>query len=221
MYRVRNINNLRTSKAFTVVELIIVVVVIAILAALVTVAYQGITEDTRDTSAKSTAEQISKKLEVYMTQNAGLPDDLSEVGFTDNGDTTYYYEKAGASYFCASVTVGDSSYHVTYDESQAQSGTCDGSGGGGGATLPPLVGEWLFNEGTGTTAADSSGNGYALSRIGGSNAVWVATGHSGAGFKPTASWYFERASFGGDILKTWTVTLWFKREGATTAQWSE
>lgn len=45
--------------------------------------------------------------------------------------------------------------------------------GGDGIVRDGLVAEWRFNEGTGTTAADSSGNGYNLTSLGGS---WIAGG---------------------------------------------
>ena len=50
------------------------------------------------------------------------------------------------------------------------------SGGGSGGTLPGLAGYWTFNEGSGTTAADSSGNGLTATL---SNGVTWTTGAVG------------------------------------------
>jgi len=55
----------------------------------------------------------------------------------------------------------------------------DGAGGSGGAIVEPagLIAHWRFNEGSGTTVADSSGNGQdATLSTGGS---WTTSGHQG------------------------------------------
>jgi len=56
-----------------------------------------------------------------------------------------------------------------------------GRGGSAGTAEPPgLIAYWRFNEGSGTTVADSSGNGQALTIS--SNSRWSQTGHEGATF---------------------------------------
>ena len=57
--------NLKTSKGFTIVELLIVIVVIAILAAISIVAYTGIQNRAKLSSAKMTAANVVKKVELF------------------------------------------------------------------------------------------------------------------------------------------------------------
>jgi len=64
----------------------------------------------------------------------------------------------------------------------AGGGTGGGVGGTGGALPEPpgLIAFWRFNEATGTTVADSSGNGQSLTLS--SNARWTQLGHEGAAY---------------------------------------
>ena len=58
-----------------------------------------------------------------------------------------------------------------------------GGGGGTGGVLPEppgLIAFWRFNEATGTTVADSSGNGQTLTLS--SSARWTQLGHEGAAY---------------------------------------
>lgn len=63
----------RDRKGFTIVELLIVIVVIAILAAISVVAYNGVQERARNSSALTLASQIAKKAEVYYAVNGTYP----------------------------------------------------------------------------------------------------------------------------------------------------
>lgn len=62
----------RTSKGFTIVELLIVVVVVAILAAITIVAFNGIQNRARDSTRDSAARSIRQALEHYKTDNSEL-----------------------------------------------------------------------------------------------------------------------------------------------------
>ena len=64
----------------------------------------------------------------------------------------------------------------------ASAGTGGGRGGSGGTTLEPagLIAYWRFNEGNGTTVADSSGNGQSLTIS--SNNGWTTFGHQDDAF---------------------------------------
>lgn len=61
-------------KGFTIVELLIVVVVIAILAAITIVSYNGITNRAHDSAVKSDLAILSRKLEIYKTENTYYPE---------------------------------------------------------------------------------------------------------------------------------------------------
>jgi len=106
-----------TRKGFTIVELLIVVVVIAILAAITIVAYNGISSRAKTSSAQSSAETASKKVQAYMTTNSDqVPVDLTTAGVTDSSSTTYQYSKDTSvtpQTFCITVTVSNSvSYYI-------------------------------------------------------------------------------------------------------------
>lgn len=60
-------------KGFTIVELLIVIVVIAILAAISIVAYTGIQDRSRNSSAANLASQVAKKAEIYYALNSTYP----------------------------------------------------------------------------------------------------------------------------------------------------
>lgn len=73
-----NIKKLKDERGFTIVELLIVIVVIAILAAIVIVAYNGIQNRARLSSAQGAASTVMKKAAAYAAD-----------GPTGNYPTTY------------------------------------------------------------------------------------------------------------------------------------
>ena len=66
----QKINKLKDEKGFTIVELLIVIVVIGILAAITIVAFNGVQQRARDTSAKADASSIVKVAEAYNAREA-------------------------------------------------------------------------------------------------------------------------------------------------------
>ena len=68
-----NINTLRKNQGFTIVELLIVIVVIAILAAITIVAYNGIQNRAKTSSAQSLANSVVKKAEAFNTIQSSYP----------------------------------------------------------------------------------------------------------------------------------------------------
>lgn len=64
---------LKTTRGFTLVELLIVIVVIGILAAITLVAYNGITSRANDSSEKAAVSQFQQLLEMYNTENGMYP----------------------------------------------------------------------------------------------------------------------------------------------------
>ncbi len=78
------------TKGFTIVELLIVIVVIGILAAITIVAFNGIQNRARTSSAKSAAQTVLKKAEAYNADEstAGYPILPSQLA-SAAGTTTY------------------------------------------------------------------------------------------------------------------------------------
>jgi type IV pilus assembly protein PilA len=69
----------KTSSGFTIVELLIVIVVIGILAAITIVAYNGIQNRAKTSSARSTTSDTVKKAELYNTEVGNYPPRLSNL----------------------------------------------------------------------------------------------------------------------------------------------
>ena len=76
----------KKQSGFTIVELLIVIVVIGILAAITIVAYNGIQNRSKDTAAKSLANQISKKAEAYNSVGSNYP--LLKTNFATQKEST-------------------------------------------------------------------------------------------------------------------------------------
>ena len=72
-----NIKSMRKDSGFTIVELLIVIVVIAILAAITIVAYNGIQNRAKQSSAQSLANAIVKKGEAYNTIQSAYPTNVA------------------------------------------------------------------------------------------------------------------------------------------------
>jgi prepilin-type N-terminal cleavage/methylation domain-containing protein len=73
------LKNIKNSKGFTIVELLIVIVVIGILAALVLNSFRGVQERARDTERRTDINAQSTQLEVYYTDNGGYPQFTGQV----------------------------------------------------------------------------------------------------------------------------------------------
>ena len=75
----------KRTKGFTIVELLIVIVVIAVLAAITIVAYNGIQQRARDSQRKSDLSQIAKALHIYNVNNGNYISTGSGCGGAGNG----------------------------------------------------------------------------------------------------------------------------------------
>lgn len=83
-----NINTMKKTRGFTIVELLIVIVVIAILAAITIVAYNGIQNRAKTTSAQSAAVNAEKKAEAYNAETNAYP--LLSTDLTGAAASTSY-----------------------------------------------------------------------------------------------------------------------------------
>ncbi len=142
----------KTSNGFTIVELLIVVVVIAILAAITIVAYNGITQRTKNAVVQSAVAQAIKKIETYKVLNGGaLPETLAAAGLNTTNGAQFQYTASDAG-FCVTASQGGvaayiaNNYSFTSDGSgtaltqpNATSGACPGHSPAGGTLIKNLA----------------------------------------------------------------------------------
>ena len=84
-------SNKNSSMGFTIVELLIVIVVIAILAAITIVAFNGIQNRAKASSAQSAASIVAKKAEAANAITSGYPTTATGTGagsFGENNDSS-------------------------------------------------------------------------------------------------------------------------------------
>ena len=133
---------MKSSKAFTLVELLVVIVVIAILATISIVAYNGIQERARGVAVSSALRQASQKIALWQVDNPGeAPPNLSEVGVTNTDSITYQYSPSNNDQdYCITATQGNTSYYLNSTTQQAPTkGGCPGHGQGGVQAITNLV----------------------------------------------------------------------------------
>lgn len=106
---ITNTTHTKSSKGFTIVELLIVIVVIAILAAIAIVSYTGIQNRAYNSAAANDAAMFAKKLELIKAELGRYPKSVAEFSsedfkFTKTAYTTeannhyYYVNSAGDMY---------------------------------------------------------------------------------------------------------------------------
>lgn len=221
-------------RGFTIVELLIVIVVIAILAAITIVAYNGIQERARASSASSALNQATKKLSLYQVDNPGqYPADLASIGVTNSSDVTYQYSvnnSATPASYCVTATTGPTSYKASSTSTSPTSGGCAGHGVGGVAAITNIVPNprGLHATSTGwfrplvgtdmTVASNVSWN----SRTDWNRLAWNGTGNATARLRlPLASLtngstYTVSVLLGNNTASSVTATLDFCDLGYTT-----
>ncbi len=83
--KISKLKNLRNSKGFTIVELLIVIIVIAILATLVITAYNGVQAKARDVKRQVDATSVKNAAQAYYADNGTYP--TTQAAFTASGNT--------------------------------------------------------------------------------------------------------------------------------------
>ena len=84
----KNIKN----QGFTLVELLIVIVIIAILTVVSLVAYNGLQNQAKTSAAKSAADAVAKKAELYNTAESSYPADLGKLTDAAKSGEPYYLD---------------------------------------------------------------------------------------------------------------------------------
>ena len=86
----KNIKN----QGFTLVELLIVIVIIAILTVVSLVAYNGLQNQAKTSAAKSAADAVAKKAELYNTAKSKYPTGLTDLTNAANSGEPYYLDSS-------------------------------------------------------------------------------------------------------------------------------
>lgn len=115
---------------FTIVELLIVIVVIGILAAITIVAYNGIQERARVSTAVSALTQAAKKIAVWQIDNPNqYPATMADAGVANTSNVTFQYtvdNGVSPATYCLTGTYGTVTYYVSSSAGQPQQGVCSG-----------------------------------------------------------------------------------------------
>lgn len=91
----------KTTSGFTIIELLIVIVIIAILAAIAIVAYNGITEKSRQSVLQGDLSGAKKKLQLYQVDNGHFPTTTAELISAGVSATKSVYDTTGNNlYYC-------------------------------------------------------------------------------------------------------------------------
>lgn len=122
-----------TKSGFTIVELLIVIVIIAILAAITVVAYNGIQDRAKSSSASSALATAVKKIKYWQAEqdSTSAPTSLTIAGVSETDSVKYQYSQDIGGTYCITATVGNKSYKVTGTNSTPTDTACAGHGSGG------------------------------------------------------------------------------------------
>lgn len=110
------------NRGFTLVELLIVIVIIAILTVVSLVAYNGLQNQAKTSTAKSTADSVAKKAELYNTEEGQYPDSLSVLTTkttgtppVDNTKKSWYISTDSVKSVSATPKASDGTTAIQYE----------------------------------------------------------------------------------------------------------
>lgn len=164
------------SRGFTIVELLIVVVVIAILAAITVVAYNGVSQRSKESASQSAVSQAAKKIQTFaITNNETFPSTLDQAGVTSSASTKFQYRvdtSATPQTFCVTAATSNVSYFINNTTSpKPTAGACPGHSSNGVTTVTNLAHD------PAATTLNNSGNGrWANDRYAAFNSYELLTG---------------------------------------------
>jgi uncharacterized protein (TIGR02145 family)/prepilin-type N-terminal cleavage/methylation domain-containing protein len=123
-----------SSRAFTIVELVLVIVVIGILAGITTIAWSGWRQNAAKSEVKSDLLTVASAMESAKNFGSGYPTSIPS-NFSSSSNVTITYTSGDSSSYCidgASKAVAAVTYFVSSTSKNPVSGTCAAGGGGGG-----------------------------------------------------------------------------------------
>lgn len=232
-------------RGFTIVELLIVIVVIAILAAISVVAYNGVQARATAAVLQSELSSAAKVLKSDYVDSGKYPE-LTQAndgkGLSFGSDVSSRYIPESSAFpqsFCLELTKGSIVYHIT-DVTPPTSGGCSTSTPtatyGDTVLADTPLAYWRFQNTSGTTVADASGNNrpLTLSSTTGIGAPglstdlndlsWNAPGTAGAyGSVANAAWQ-HAASFTAEAIIQPDVVSSYRgiltHDGQSTRSWN-
>lgn len=161
-----SLKNIKSSnQGFTIVELLIVVVVIAILAAITIVSYNGITSRANNSSAKSAASNVAKKVEAYAAEadTSGYPTGPSVL--TGSGAAGKTYQLTGVTFAASIATAPSSASTVVFQRCGTNTTAAATTLATVTVVTGAIIGAWNYETGayqpSVATAGQTSGNSTA------------------------------------------------------------
>ncbi|MCX6792674.1 MAG: prepilin-type N-terminal cleavage/methylation domain-containing protein [Candidatus Falkowbacteria bacterium] len=161
-------------KGFTLIELLVVIAIIGVLSTMAIIALGNARAKARDSKRVADIKQISTALELYYADNNSYPTIITPGNSIVSPDGTKTYmatipnnptprndSGCGDNNYTYASTPDNTNYSLNFCLGNNVSSTPAGinsSSSTGVGTAPGLVGWWKFDEGSGTTASDSSGN---------------------------------------------------------------
>ncbi|MCX6792653.1 MAG: prepilin-type N-terminal cleavage/methylation domain-containing protein [Candidatus Falkowbacteria bacterium] len=160
---------------FTLIELLVVIAIIGVLSTMAIIALSNARAKARDSKRVADIKQISTALELYYSDYNYYPTIITPGSSLTSPDGTKVYMAAipnnptprndsgcGDNNYTYASTSDNTNYSLNFCLGNPVSSTPSGinsASSSGMGTVPGLIGWWKMDEGTGTTTADSSGNG--------------------------------------------------------------
>lgn len=125
MYSVKSLRSSST-RGFTIIELLIVIVIIGILVAITAVAYNGVTKQAKEATAKSDLKQASTQLEIDRTKSSNNQYPSTTSGLKSSPGTNLEITSTGSTYCLSAIIPSSISFHITNTNTAPQPGVCSG-----------------------------------------------------------------------------------------------
>ncbi len=220
-------------KGFTLIELLVVIAIIGILSTLAIVALGSARQKARDSKRVADVNQIAKALDLYYSDNNAYPTMITAGQSLTFGSTTYlaFIPNNPTPRTDGTCPNTNYSYGLSTDSNVGYMlGYCLGNGTGsitsgvnfatsqGVGNDGSLVGWWKLNEGSGTTAGDSSSTASAGTLT--NSPTWTADSPTGSGsslaFNGTNNYVTIPTTNSALKPASVTVSAWVKWNGTDT-----